>query len=208
MSRLQKNRDNMMNHNHKICPRILLKLEQNKDKAAECIAIKSDEFHYQIEDSHLRLFSVDLKERTCSCRNWDLTRIPCNHAITAIWVKKDEPEKNNQSEVQQQQVHQKVRKEGSSTLNNETEVSSTLTENMASIQSNSSFVTKQIARQLNQPRAQPQIPLRSSAFILEEINEHSRKGTRPYLIQRMGKQYVPLSSLQEALSQTSKRVGN
>ncbi|KAH0655473.1 hypothetical protein KY285_030355 [Solanum tuberosum] len=94
------------------------------------------------------------------------------------------------------------------TRKSEKKVSSTLTENMASIQSNSSFVTKQIARQLNQPRAQPQIPLRSSAFILEEINEHSRKGTRPYLIQRMGKQYVPLSSLQEALSQTSKRVGN
>ncbi|KAH0709177.1 hypothetical protein KY284_010604 [Solanum tuberosum] len=281
----------MSNHSHIICPQILLKLEKNKDKAAEFIAIKSDEFHYQIEDIHLRLFFVDLKERT------------------SIWVKKDEPEKyvhecytveqymesyypsilpinsseqwsktgvepplppiykaqlgrprklrkkgndettqkesdpgnstllkasrkgkkkkcglcgkighnsrkchilirTKQFEVQQQQVHQEVSKEGSSTLNNETEVSSTLTKSMASVQSNSSFVTKQIASQLNQPRAQPQISLRSSAFILEEINEHSREGTRPHFIQRMGKLYVPLSSLQEVLSQTSKRVEN
>ncbi|XP_059301367.1 uncharacterized protein LOC132053379 [Lycium ferocissimum] len=92
MSRLQKNRDKMMNHRHRICPKILLKLEQNKDKVAECIATKSDQFHYQVEDIYLRLFSVDLKEKTCSCRRWDLTGIPCNHAIVAIWVKKDEPE--------------------------------------------------------------------------------------------------------------------
>nr|AAP45178.2 Zinc knuckle family protein [Solanum bulbocastanum] len=231
MLRLQKNRDKMINHSHIICPRILLKLEKNKDKVAECIAIKSDAFHYQIKDIHLGLFSVDLMERTCS----------------SIWIKKDEPEKyvhecytveqymksyypsilpinsskqwsktgvepplppiykaqpgrprklrkrgndettqkesdsengtllkasrkgkkkcelcgktghnsrkcpiliiTNQSEVQQQQVHQEVSKEGSSILNNETE-----------------------------PRAQPQIPPRSSAFILEEINEHSREG--------------------------------
>lgn len=93
MSRLQKNRNKMINHSHIICPRILLKLDKNNDNVAECIAIKSDEFHYQIEDMHLRLFSVDLKERTCSCKRWDLTGIPCKHAIATIWVKKDELEK-------------------------------------------------------------------------------------------------------------------
>ena len=83
----------MINHSHIICPQILLKPEKNKDKAVECIAIKSDEFHYLIEDIHLRLFSVDLKERTCPCKRWDLTGIPCNNSITTICVKKDEPKK-------------------------------------------------------------------------------------------------------------------
>ncbi|KAL0346562.1 UNVERIFIED_CONTAM: hypothetical protein Scaly_1672200 [Sesamum calycinum] len=29
-------------------------------------------------------YTVDLKEKTCSCRLWDLTGIPCNHAMSAI----------------------------------------------------------------------------------------------------------------------------
>ncbi|XP_059306351.1 uncharacterized protein LOC132057764 [Lycium ferocissimum] len=45
-----------------------------------------------VEDIYPRLFSVYLKEKTWSCRRWNLTGIPCNHAIAAIWVKKDEPE--------------------------------------------------------------------------------------------------------------------
>lgn len=93
MSRFQKNRDNMMKHGHKICPKILLKLEENKSKATECTVTKADLFHYQIEDVNFRLFYVDLKEMTCSCKRWELTVIPCHHAIAAIWVKRDEPEK-------------------------------------------------------------------------------------------------------------------
>jgi len=49
--------------------------------------------------------------------------------------------------------------------------------------------------------------LRSSAFILEDISDHFREGTRPLFIERMGKQYVPPSRLQEALSQSSKESG-
>ncbi|XP_059301387.1 uncharacterized protein LOC132053387 isoform X2 [Lycium ferocissimum] len=71
----------------------------------------------------------------------------------------------------------------------------------------SSFVTEQIVNQLNQPRV-PQQQLRSSAFNLEEIGEHSREDTRSLFIERMGKQYVPPSRLQDALSQSSKRVGS
>ncbi|XP_059301379.1 uncharacterized protein LOC132053387 isoform X1 [Lycium ferocissimum] len=91
---------------------------------------------------------------------------------------------SNHSEVQQQQVHQEVEKEGPSAPSNATEVN-----------------------QLNQPRV-PQQQLRSSAFNLEEIGEHSREDTRSLFIERMGKQYVPPSRLQDALSQSSKRVGS
>ena len=70
-----------------------MKLEKNKDKVAEYFSIKSDEFYYQIENIHLRLFSIDLKDRKCSYKIWDLTWIPCNHVIATIWVKKDELEK-------------------------------------------------------------------------------------------------------------------
>ncbi|KAK6802828.1 hypothetical protein RDI58_000611 [Solanum bulbocastanum] len=175
----------MMKYCQRICPKIMLKLEKNKAKAAECIATKSDQFHYQIEDIYLRLFSIDLKEKTCSCRRWDLTGIPCNHAIAAIWVKKDEPE-----------IYVHKCYTGSSTI----------IESATSMQSNS-FIAEQIVNQLNQPRV-PKEQLRSSAFILEEISEHSKEVTRPLFIKRMGTQYVPISKLQEVLSQSRKRVGS
>ncbi|KAK4400902.1 hypothetical protein Sango_1196300 [Sesamum angolense] len=29
-------------------------------------------------------YTVDLKEKICSCRSWDLTGVPCNHEMSAI----------------------------------------------------------------------------------------------------------------------------
>ncbi|KAL0444758.1 UNVERIFIED_CONTAM: hypothetical protein Slati_2198500 [Sesamum latifolium] len=37
-------------------------------------------------------YAVDLSKRSCSCRKWDLTGIPCKHAISAICNQKDDPE--------------------------------------------------------------------------------------------------------------------
>ncbi|MCD9559826.1 hypothetical protein HAX54_018129 [Datura stramonium] len=81
---------------------------------------------------------------------------------------------SNHSEVQQQQVHQQVQKEGLYTPSNAIEVSSTIIDNALSMQSSSSFITEQNVNQLNQPRV-PREQLRSSAFILKEISEHSRE---------------------------------
>ena len=35
---------------------------------------------------------VDLRNRTCSCRRWELNRIPCTHAVNAIARTREEPE--------------------------------------------------------------------------------------------------------------------
>eukprot|EP00257_Ricinus_communis_P021425 XP_015580917.1 uncharacterized protein LOC107262060 [Ricinus communis] len=37
-------------------------------------------------------FVVDIKDKTCTCRRFDLTGIPCCHAVCAIWYKHDNPE--------------------------------------------------------------------------------------------------------------------
>ncbi|KAL3500630.1 hypothetical protein ACH5RR_039723 [Cinchona calisaya] len=36
-------------------------------------------------------YSVNLEDRTCSCRKWDLTGIPCPHAISVIWMVLKDP---------------------------------------------------------------------------------------------------------------------
>ncbi|XP_062104977.1 uncharacterized protein LOC133816574 [Humulus lupulus] len=38
------------------------------------------------------MYSVDLKTWVCSCRKWELTGIPCSHAVAAIWHNKKDPE--------------------------------------------------------------------------------------------------------------------
>jgi len=30
-------------------------------------------------------YVVNLKQKTCACRKWDLTDIPCPHAIACVW---------------------------------------------------------------------------------------------------------------------------
>ncbi|XP_073269882.1 uncharacterized protein [Primulina huaijiensis] len=51
----------------------------------------ADETHFQITGLHQQHF-VDLCRMTCSCRKWDLTGIPCEHAVCAIWCKQENPE--------------------------------------------------------------------------------------------------------------------
>ncbi|XP_012849451.1 PREDICTED: uncharacterized protein LOC105969249 [Erythranthe guttata] len=74
-----------------ICPKIRTVLIKNMKEAGECIPMKSDEWNFQIVgmyDQH----TVDIRAKSCSCRRWDLTGIPCKHAISAIWCRHEDPE--------------------------------------------------------------------------------------------------------------------
>ncbi|KAG8369805.1 hypothetical protein BUALT_Bualt14G0052000 [Buddleja alternifolia] len=87
MSRLQQNRDRATRRwsHHKICPKIRIIIQKNMEKAAsDCISIKSNEFHYEIEGYDKTKCTVDLQKRSCSCRKWDLSGIPCKHGMNAI----------------------------------------------------------------------------------------------------------------------------
>ncbi|XP_021984924.1 uncharacterized protein LOC110880778 [Helianthus annuus] len=43
-----------------------------------------DADHYQVNSTRSQCV-VDVKEKICTCRKWDLTGMACNHAITTIW---------------------------------------------------------------------------------------------------------------------------
>nr|GMD14287.1 uncharacterized protein LOC109172155 [Ipomoea batatas] len=92
MTRMQKNRDRMSSYHSKVCPRILKLKEEGKDKCARFTAYKSVDEIYQVDDENFKPFKVDLSARQCSCRRWDLSGIPCTHAIAAIRKKGDLPE--------------------------------------------------------------------------------------------------------------------
>ncbi|KAL0289986.1 UNVERIFIED_CONTAM: hypothetical protein Scaly_2687000 [Sesamum calycinum] len=86
MTRMQQLRDRAERlwEGKKLCPKIKQIVEKNLKKAADCIPVKSDDIHYEIQCFDGARYTVDLKEKTCSCRLWDLTGIPCNHAMSAI----------------------------------------------------------------------------------------------------------------------------
>ena len=43
--------------------------------------------------SGLESFIVDLEEKKCSCRKWDIIGIPCCHAISCIFFNREDAEK-------------------------------------------------------------------------------------------------------------------
>lgn len=49
----------------------------------ECTLHSSDGPRWQVDCSS-GTFVVDLEERTCACRKWDFTGIPCMHVVVII----------------------------------------------------------------------------------------------------------------------------
>lgn len=74
-----------------ICPAVRKKLEKLKFESRFCTTHPacwgSFEVHMSAEDK----FVVSLDNRTCSCRVWDITRIPCVHAVSAIMYLRRDP---------------------------------------------------------------------------------------------------------------------
>ena len=61
-----------------------LKVEECSEELAEVTAMGGSGFR----------FIVNLQERTCSCRQWQVSRIPCKHALAFITSLSDAPIEN------------------------------------------------------------------------------------------------------------------
>ncbi|KAL2235316.1 UNVERIFIED_CONTAM: hypothetical protein Sindi_1263800, partial [Sesamum indicum] len=93
MRRLQENREKASKKwKGTLCPKIKKLLKKYVDKIGDCIPIKANDRHYQISCYDGSQFSVDLERRTCTCRLWQLSGIPCKHACSAIFNQNLQPE--------------------------------------------------------------------------------------------------------------------
>ncbi|CAN1847972.1 hypothetical protein LINPERHAP1_LOCUS38738 [Linum perenne] len=91
MQRIQSKRDNVGSWITDIAPRAMEKLEREKKLARNCRVIWNGDKGSEVadgEDSH----TTNTSSRTCTCRGWDLTGIPCRHDIAAIISLKERPE--------------------------------------------------------------------------------------------------------------------
>ncbi|XP_050241707.1 uncharacterized protein LOC126690557 isoform X2 [Quercus robur] len=85
MSRLYIKRIGIEKYGAKLCPSIQDKLEKLKLESKRICAMPSRRFVYKVDNERER-HVVDLVGRTCSCRAWDLTRIPCKLRVATIFV--------------------------------------------------------------------------------------------------------------------------
>ncbi|RYR71786.1 hypothetical protein Ahy_A02g006008 [Arachis hypogaea] len=86
MTRWAENRDLAQNYAGTILPRIRIKLERRSRSAGEWRPYWSAAQKYEVV-SGLDKFTVDLGSFECSCRRWQLSGIPCVHAISCIKFK-------------------------------------------------------------------------------------------------------------------------
>ncbi|KAL0370853.1 UNVERIFIED_CONTAM: hypothetical protein Sangu_0403400 [Sesamum angustifolium] len=92
MKRVHMRRDQMMKHTGDLCPKIAKILEDMKKKSMEFIAHWNGKDEFEIEYAYGTRFRLHLGDKTCSCRRWDLTGIPCPHAICGMYYMGHIPE--------------------------------------------------------------------------------------------------------------------
>jgi hypothetical protein len=65
-----------------ICPKVWKMLARHAEMSNTCYALPSGNGIFEVHDREWN-YVVDLNGRHCECR-WDLTGIPCSHAISCL----------------------------------------------------------------------------------------------------------------------------
>ena len=95
MTRLQTRFKMCMEWNGTICPRIRSKLEKIGKRMGDCEVIYSGGTIFEVIVVTMtvqRSFVVDIGEKKCTCRKWEVCGVPCVHAMASIITHKGDPE--------------------------------------------------------------------------------------------------------------------
>ncbi|KAL4357372.1 hypothetical protein AHAS_Ahas09G0180100 [Arachis hypogaea] len=86
MNRWSDNRQSIVTYVEEILPKINKKIEREFDKGGEWLAIYAGRDKYEVSSSqgNRAKFVVDLNLHECSCRKFQLTGYPCEHAMSCI----------------------------------------------------------------------------------------------------------------------------
>ena len=91
MVRMSNRRNAGARWNGVLGPRVQKILKKYREKSQIYNVAEGSHHQFQItgKESH-NMHAVDLAKRTCTCRRWDISGIPCQHAIAAIYVKDED----------------------------------------------------------------------------------------------------------------------
>ncbi|XP_012839955.1 PREDICTED: uncharacterized protein LOC105960344 [Erythranthe guttata] len=85
MKRLHVKRDKMASHKDDICPNIQRQIEELKKNSIEFIANWNCKDHFEFENCYGDRFKVHLGDKTCNCRKWQISGIPCVYSISGMY---------------------------------------------------------------------------------------------------------------------------
>ena len=91
MSRIQRKKAGMEKYKGSITLMAVDILKDNMHESRNCFAHYAGDMKFEV-DYYDSIKVVDLVYHSYSCRNWDLTGIPCKHAIATIQVVGHDPE--------------------------------------------------------------------------------------------------------------------
>ncbi|KAM3349245.1 hypothetical protein ACQJBY_022378 [Aegilops geniculata] len=91
MVRYNSNREGLANSNWELTRNYAEKLELEKTRAKHCRPVCAGKGLWQVT-SGLKTYVVNVDANTCGCRRWDINGVPCKHAVSCIYKKKEHPE--------------------------------------------------------------------------------------------------------------------
>ena len=91
MTRFQDNREKILRVESDICAKVLKRLHKEKLVASRWLACWARQTQFEVKNG-LQSFTVDFATAHCSCRKWDISGIPCAHAITCIFFNRQDAE--------------------------------------------------------------------------------------------------------------------
>ncbi|XP_074374907.1 uncharacterized protein LOC141716619 isoform X2 [Apium graveolens] len=108
MKKIQVRRDKLAARDTVICPSALKKLDKSILYAGNCVVSWSGGTTYLVTctDGGHELV-VDLEKKSCTCRKWNLTGIPCYHACACIAIRHD-PWENHMHECYSKDMYMKL----------------------------------------------------------------------------------------------------
>lgn len=92
MTRMHTRRQKRLNWTNEIMPKILKKINDQCAWAKHCELSIANSAEYQVDDKSMS-YIVNLEQKTCECRIWDVSGIPCRHACCAILHNRNKVEK-------------------------------------------------------------------------------------------------------------------
>ena len=93
MTRFQENKEKGVRLESNICAKVMKRLHKEKLAANRWLACWAGQTQFE-EKYCLQSFTVDLAIAHCSCRKWNITSIPCAHAITCIFFNRQDVEQH------------------------------------------------------------------------------------------------------------------